>query len=93
LFGNRIRAWRDKMEFTPNGEEKIKESKPAIVVYAISLIGKVPYIVRDEYEKVALMEQLKDIGYKVISMDIEVPLQFRGWHFPRPLKPAEPSLN
>lgn len=81
------------MDFTPSGEEKIKESKPAIVVYAVSLIAKVPYIVRDEYEESALMEQLKEVGYGVISMNIEVPIKFRGWHFPRPLKPAEPSLN
>jgi hypothetical protein len=80
------------MEFTPSGEDLVRK-KPAIVVYAISLIAKMPYIVRDEYEEVALMDQLKEIGYRVISMNVEVPINFRGWHFPRPLKPAEPSLN
>lgn len=70
-----------------------EKKKPAICVYAMTLIMKVPYLVRDEYEEAALMEQLKEAGYATISLDVEVPLNFRGWHYPRPLKRPEPSLN
>ena len=80
------------MEYTPDGTDIVKK-KAAICVYAVSILMKVPYLVRDEYEEGALMEQLKDAGYGVISVNVEVPVEFRGWHFPRPLKPAEPSLN
>lgn len=80
------------MEFTPDGTD-IERKKAAVVVYAITLIAKVPYIVRDEYEAELLLDQLKDAGYYCISMPVEVPIEFRGWHFPRPMKPSEPSLN
>jgi len=80
------------MEYTPSGEDLVQK-KPAKVVYAISLIAKIPYIVRDDYEEAALMEQLRGIGYRVVSMDIEIPINFSGWYFPRPLKRPEPSIN
>lgn len=72
--------------------ETVKK-KAAIVVYVVAVIVKIPYIVRDDYEEALLMTQLSENGYKVISMNIEVPINFRGWHFPKPLKPSEPSLN
>lgn len=80
------------MEMTPDGTDLVKK-KAAIVVYAITLIAKIPFIIRDDYEEALLMNQLAEQGYKLISMNIEVPINFRGWHFPKPLKPSEPSLN
>ena len=79
-------------EMTPDGTDLVKK-KAAIVVYAVAVIVKIPYIVRDDYEEALLMTQLAESGYRVISMNIEVPINFRGWHFPKPLKPSEPSLN
>ena len=81
-----------QIEFNPDGTDNIKK-RPAIVVYAVSLIGKTPFIARDKVEEVFLTSAIVDMGCFPIAMNIEVPINFRGWYYPKPLKKPEPSIN
>ena len=81
-----------QIEFNPDGTDNIKK-KPAIVIYAISLIGKVPFIARDDEEAAYIALAVRDMGCVPFSMDIEVPINFNGWYYPKPFKQKEPSAN
>lgn len=81
-----------QIKFNPDGTDDIKK-RHAIVVYAVSLIGKTPFIARDKIEEVFITNAVVDMGCIPISADIEVPINFRGWYYPKPLKQVEPSIN
>jgi hypothetical protein len=80
------------VEYNGDGTDIIN-SKPAIVVYAISIFGKTPFIARDELEATHLVCHVRDMGCREYVLDIKVPINFSGWYFPKPLKPLESSHN
>jgi hypothetical protein len=81
-----------KANFNEDGTEAIK-SKPAVVVYALSVFGKTPFIARDDDEADYIVDHVKDMGCKSVIMAISVPLNFSGYYFPKPMKRLEASLN
>jgi hypothetical protein len=70
----------------------MKQTKRAFVVYAVTLLGRMPFLVRDECEVDFLSDQLVGSGYGVVVVEVELPIGFRGWHYPKPLR-NEPSVN
>ena len=80
------------MHFNQDGTDDIKK-RPAVVVYAVSVLGKIPFIARDAHEATFLKEAVLDMGAFPFIMDIEVPIGFKGWYYPKPLAPSAPSLN
>lgn len=69
------------------------EKISCIVVYAVSLMGNTPYVVRDVEEANHIIVKLAAAGYQVYYLDYQVPKNFTGWYFPKPLKAIEFSIN
>lgn len=78
-------------EINPDGSSP--PTKVALVLYAITQAGKIPYFVRDAYEANLLIGQLHKMGLYVIAFETDVLLTFNSWHFPVPLKKNYLSMN
>lgn len=82
----------NKFNINEDGTPSV-ELRACIVVYAISMLGKTPFVARDVEEANHIIVQVRGMGYQAYVMDYEVPINYKGWYFPKPLKPLEFSIN
>jgi hypothetical protein len=69
------------------------ELRACIVVYAVSMLGKTPFVARDVEEANHIIVKVREMGCQAYVMDYEVPINYEGWHYPKPLKSLEFSIN
>ena len=79
-------------KFNLDGTDDIPKKK-CLVVYAISILGKQPFFARDVEEANFLIVTIYGMGCQSIILDYEVPENFEGWYYPKPLKSLEFSIN
>jgi hypothetical protein len=75
-----------------DGTDSIPKKK-CLVVYALSVFGNHPFFARDIEEANNLIVVNYNMGCKSYVMDYEVPNNFEGWYYPKPLKSLEFSMN